>query len=152
MQWKRYEKRVAELVGGRRVPGSGCGYRKGDVWLDDWMLECKLTTKPTYNLTVHTLDKLAQQSLEVGLGAALIILFHRSYGVADMAAVVLERRGEYRPDWKSRRLSYQQLLDQQRLVSRYGEWRVITLEQFVEESQGERTHPTRGGTQVEGTG
>lgn len=41
--WERVEKIVANLIGGKRTPGSGNGHIKGDIVRDDIMIECKTT-------------------------------------------------------------------------------------------------------------
>ena len=90
--WLMHEERIAYHLNGRRVPGSGSGYRKGDIWIGkDWMIECKTTQKPKYRLSVTTLDKLAKQSLQAGLSAALLIIFHRGYTDFDRYPLVLTR-------------------------------------------------------------
>lgn len=111
------------------MPGSGAGYRKGDVWAGKWMIECKTTTRAHYTLSVNTLDKLAKQSLEADRSAALIIVFHQGYRQNRHAVLVLTQRGEFQPDWRSRRVTEAELIDN-RFVSRYGIWEGVSLESF----------------------
>ena len=43
----KQEQYIAELLGGRQQSKSGDNaYNKGDVITDDWIIECKTTTKP----------------------------------------------------------------------------------------------------------
>ncbi|GIV22000.1 MAG: hypothetical protein KatS3mg023_3751 [Armatimonadota bacterium] len=129
--WKLHEKRLAYLFGGKRVAGSGCGYRKGDIWIGkDWMVECKTTGKQQFRLTVNMLDKLAKQSLESGLSAALVVVFHHSYEHQQMLVLVLHRRREGDADWRSRIVSPGSLRPGETVLSRYGEWTVMDIEQF----------------------
>lgn len=129
--WKLHERRIAYLTGGRRVAGSGCGYRKGDVWIGkDWMIECKTTSKDRYTLSVNVLDKLAKQSMEAGLSAALVIAFHAGYDRYEYAVLVLERRGEFQPDWRTKRLSRQQMLELGEIYSRSALWLAMDEQQF----------------------
>ena len=49
---RRQEKRSAQQGGGRQVIASGAlPGRKGDVVLDNWMLECKTTSTTSYRFT-----------------------------------------------------------------------------------------------------
>jgi len=129
--WKLYEQRLAHLLGGQRVRGSGCGYRKGDVWVGkDWMVECKTTSKPTYTLTTRVLDKLAQESLLAGLSAALIIVFEQPQP-AEFVVLLLSKRGTFQPNWRSKRISGETLLAVPVLLSERAEWQPMTLDQFI---------------------
>lgn len=47
-----FEHYLEKISGISRTPGSGCGWRKGDLWLDDWLIESKHKTEdpPRFNL------------------------------------------------------------------------------------------------------
>ena len=132
--WRMHEERVAYRLNGKRVRGSGNGNRKGDVWVGkDWMIECKTTESGKYILNVKTLDKLAQQSLQAGLSAALVIVFHRSYVDFEMYVLVLERRLEdHHTDWKSITLTADRLRQGITLTSRYGVWVSTDFDRFMD--------------------
>ena len=66
---KKQEKTVAENLGGRRQPNSGATmFAKGDVTLDDWLLECKTKTKPSESITIHKewIEKNDKEALFIG--------------------------------------------------------------------------------------
>ena len=132
--WLMHEERIAYHLNGRRVPGSGSGKRKGDVWVGkDWMIEAKTTTRCSYILNIKTLDKIAQQSMMMGLCGALLIVFHRSYTDFVRFALVLERRCEnLSPDWRSISLTPEKLEVGIELSSRYGIWKSMTFSEFQE--------------------
>lgn len=49
----RQEKQVAKAVNGKQTINSGATpFYKGDVVTDDWMIECKTTTKPKQSFTI----------------------------------------------------------------------------------------------------
>lgn len=67
MDWKKAERAVELLTGGKLTPGSGNGRVKGDVCVggDDWCIEVKSTQRPA--MIVHrtwltTLEKLRFKS------------------------------------------------------------------------------------------
>lgn len=50
---KRQEKNVAKTLGGKQVANSGAtAFNKGDVTLDEWLLECKTKTKESDSFTI----------------------------------------------------------------------------------------------------
>ena len=66
---KKQEKTVAENLGGHRQPNSGATmFAKGDVTLDDWLLECKTKTKPSEQITIHKewIEKNDKEALFIG--------------------------------------------------------------------------------------
>lgn len=129
--WKLLEQRIAHLVGGRRTPASGAGTRKGDIWVNrDWMLECKATRASAFTLSIQMLDKLARQSFEAGMSAALIIAFFRGYSQMDVAVLCLERRGSFQPRWKTRKVTYEDLANIPVIVSKYAQWKTISLQEL----------------------
>lgn len=49
----RQEKKVAKELGGKKVANSGAtAFNKGDVILDDWLIECKTKTKESESFTI----------------------------------------------------------------------------------------------------
>lgn len=54
---QRQERRIADVMGGRRTPGSGNGIRKNDVRTDDLSLEMKYTGKKQYTLKASDLEQ-----------------------------------------------------------------------------------------------
>jgi len=61
---KLQERRAARDYGGTVSPGSGNGWiRKADVHADDYLIECKTTTKKTYSLSAETFNKLKFQAI-----------------------------------------------------------------------------------------
>jgi len=57
---KRQEKHIAKELGGRRQANSGAtAFQKGDVVLDDWLLEAKTctTVKKSFSIKREWLDK-----------------------------------------------------------------------------------------------
>jgi len=57
------EDRIAEAVGGKRVPGSGASqYAKGDVSEDDFLIECKLTEAGSLRVTQKWLEKITAEA------------------------------------------------------------------------------------------
>ena len=66
---KKQETTVAKDLGGQRQPNSGATmFAKGDVTLDDWLLECKTKTKKSESITIHKewIDKNNQEALFIG--------------------------------------------------------------------------------------
>ena len=49
----KQEKHVAKAVGGKQTANSGATmFSKGDVTLDDWLLECKTKTSPSQSISI----------------------------------------------------------------------------------------------------
>ena len=49
----KQEQYIAELLGGKQQSNSGAtAYNKGDVITDDWLIECKTTTKPKSSFSI----------------------------------------------------------------------------------------------------
>ena len=66
---KLQETAVAKGLGGQRQPNSGATmFAKGDVTLEDWLLECKTKTKKSESITIHKewLDKNDKEALFIG--------------------------------------------------------------------------------------
>lgn len=63
------EERVAKALGGKVVANSGAtAFNKGDVILDDWMIECKTVTKEREQVTIKKewIDKNKQEAIGSG--------------------------------------------------------------------------------------
>lgn len=80
---KKQEKKVAELIGGKRQPASGAfGLFKGDVCRDDekfpLLVECKRTTNNrSFRLELSHLTKITNEALNTGKHPALAVQFDR---------------------------------------------------------------------------
>lgn len=58
------EKRAAADYGGRIRPGSGNQWHsKGDVSSEDYLIECKTTTKASYSLRTDIMGKIMDEAL-----------------------------------------------------------------------------------------
>ena len=56
----KQEQYIAELLEGKQQSNSGAtAYNKGDVITDDWLIECKTTTKPksSFSIKKEWIDK-----------------------------------------------------------------------------------------------
>lgn len=56
----KQEQYIAELLSGRQQSNSGAtAFNKGDVITDDWLIECKTTTKPksSFSIKKEWIDK-----------------------------------------------------------------------------------------------
>ena len=63
------EKKVARELGGKQVANSGAAkFVAGDVVLDQWLIECKTTTKEqkTFSIKKEWLDKNKKEAFEIG--------------------------------------------------------------------------------------
>ena len=50
---KKQENAVAKAIGGKRTANSGATrFDKGDVRLDDWLIECKTKTQPSQSMSI----------------------------------------------------------------------------------------------------
>ena len=68
------EKSIAKELGGKAQPGSGNQFNaKGDVKLDDYLIEHKYTDKKSYSLNKDTFKKIEREAQEVGKCPAMII-------------------------------------------------------------------------------
>ena len=95
---RKQEKRVAERLGGRTVPGSGSGAVKGDVRLTGVLrLENKCTTKDAFRITRSMLEKIENAALQTGEVPAIQVEFidEESRRILHTVAVV----PEYVLDW-----------------------------------------------------
>lgn len=61
----RQETKVAKAIGGKKVVNSGAtSFNKGDVTLDNWLIECKTSTKnrESFTLKKEWFDKNKEES------------------------------------------------------------------------------------------
>ena len=66
---KKQENRVAKAVSGRRTANSGATkFQKGDVITDDWLIECKTSTreKESFSIKRDWLDKNEEEAFQMG--------------------------------------------------------------------------------------
>lgn len=66
---KKQETKIAEAIGGRRVPNSGaCAFAKGDVTADDWLIEAKTKTSHADSISIKKdwLEKNVSEALFMG--------------------------------------------------------------------------------------
>lgn len=65
----KQEKKVARYLNGKKIANSGATrFRKGDVELTDWLIECKTKTSPSKSFTVQKewLEKNKEESFAMG--------------------------------------------------------------------------------------
>ena len=65
----KQEKRVAKDLGGKRTPNSGATpWQKGDILLQNWLLECKtaMTEKQTFSVPKKWLKALPEEAFSAG--------------------------------------------------------------------------------------
>jgi hypothetical protein len=66
---KKQENLIAKELGGNRQPNSGATmFSKGDVVLDDWLIEAKTKTSPSSSMTIHRewLEKNEEEAFAMG--------------------------------------------------------------------------------------
>lgn len=66
---KRQENAVAKTLNGKRVANSGAtAFNKGDVTLNNWLIECKTTTSPKKSFTIQKnwLEKNKEEAFAMG--------------------------------------------------------------------------------------
>ena len=64
----KQEKHVAKAVGGKQTANSGATmFSKGDVTLNDWLLECKTKTSPSQSISIKKewLDKIEEEAFSM---------------------------------------------------------------------------------------
>jgi hypothetical protein len=72
---KKQEEKIAEIIGGKVVPGSGStDFKKGDVENKYSLIECKTLAKPRLSHTIkkNDLEKIQQQAFEAGKEIAVL--------------------------------------------------------------------------------
>jgi len=73
---KKQEKQVAKELGGRTTKNSGATpFSKGDVFTDDYLVECKTKTSPSSQITIKKewLEKLNAESLFMGKNGSVLV-------------------------------------------------------------------------------
>jgi hypothetical protein len=83
------EEEWAERIGGRRVPGSGSGPRKGDVESGVWRLECKTTGKKSFTVTREMIQKIEEAALAHGETPAIIVEFNDGNGKKEIEVAII---------------------------------------------------------------
>lgn len=74
--WESAEIKVARLIGGKRVPGSGCGKsKKGDVVSPVFCAEVKQTSRPSLAFKVGWLEKCVADAHGRGLKPLFAVEF-----------------------------------------------------------------------------
>lgn len=75
------ERKVAEELGGRPTPNSGGidGF-KGDVSLEEYLIECKFTGRKAYSLPVAELNKASREAFEADKEPLMIIRIDKGVG------------------------------------------------------------------------
>jgi len=85
----QHEKDLADKLGGLRQPMSGAlAHRKGDIKLDDWLLDSKQTDANTILVTTKDLTKITEESTGEGLLPGLILTLKTPIHVSSEWAVV----------------------------------------------------------------
>ena len=88
----KQEKQVAKSLGGKQVVNSGATpFYKGDVLLDDWLIECKTTTstqKASFSIRKEWLEKNREEAFAMNkLYSALAF----DYGDGDTFYIIDEK-------------------------------------------------------------
>lgn len=79
---RNQERRVAEMLGGSRVPLSGANERmKGDISSADLLIEAKYTAKESLSIKREWLEKIAMEAMAVGKTPALSFSFDQSSAI-----------------------------------------------------------------------
>jgi len=75
MDWRTAEAKVAIKTGGKITPGSGCGSKKGDVWINkgSYVIEVKYTEKDFINIERNWIDKMMKEHPEKDLCLVVFI-------------------------------------------------------------------------------
>lgn len=104
---QKSEELTGKRLAAKQVPGSGAieGF-KGDLYRDEYMIECKSTIKLTMGLKLEWLRKVAKEAREAGLRPALHLAFVQGNGApvkdgtwimmreVDFQQLMAEARGE----------------------------------------------------------
>ena len=71
-QSQKHEKRIAKMLGGKKTAASGAFWSmKGDVRMDDFLIEHKWTGKKTFTLKSDVLEKIITEAILDGRTPAL---------------------------------------------------------------------------------
>ena len=73
---KIQEARTARDFGGRTTPASGSQWHsKGDVKTNNWLIECKTTSKLSYSLKAETWHKIWTEAISEGRDPIMVLDF-----------------------------------------------------------------------------
>lgn len=91
---KKQENLIAKELGGKRQPNSGATmFSKGDVQLDDWLIEAKTKTSPSDSMTVKRewLEKNQEEAFAMGKShSALIFDFGDTHYPQEYVVITIE--------------------------------------------------------------
>ena len=79
----KQEEYVANLLGGKKVSNSGAtNFAKGDLVTDNWLFECKTTTKPktSFSIKKDWIDKNFIERVEMGKPYSAIVYQYEEDG------------------------------------------------------------------------
>lgn len=86
----KQEKETAKKLKANLVSGSGCGKKKGDVFIDGVLrLECKTTEKKSFSLKREIVEKIQNAAIGSGEIPAVYIEFINDKGTPDMEVAVV---------------------------------------------------------------
>lgn len=87
----KQETHIAKELGGKKVSNSGATrFNKGDVVLDDWLIEAKtcVTPKKSFTLKKEWFDKNRKESLAMGKSYSALVF---DFGDGEQRYVISER-------------------------------------------------------------
>ena len=91
---KKQENLIAKELGGKRQPNSGAAmFAKGDVQLDNWLIEAKTKTSPSESMTIKKswLEKNEEEAFAMGKEhSALIFDFGDIHYPQEYVVITLE--------------------------------------------------------------
>lgn len=91
---KKQENLIAKELGGKRQPNSGAAmFAKGDVQLNDWLIEAKTKTSPSESMTIkrNWLEKNEEEAFAMGKQhSALIFDFGDTHYPQEYVVITLE--------------------------------------------------------------
>ncbi len=99
-RYEEAEKLVAQVTGGKLVPGSGCGKRKGDVTYQNYAFEVKQTDKDVLSIQKHWLDKLER---EHPFQECVLVIF---FGLVGFPYYRVRRVHDKYSPWKTLNVTY----------------------------------------------
>ena len=88
---KRQEQKVAKTLGGRRVANSGATkFSKGDVTLQDWLIECKTCTEPrkSFSIKKEWFDKNKEEAFAMNKSYSAVAI---DFGDGEQHYIIDER-------------------------------------------------------------
>ena len=87
----KQENKVAKAIGGKKVANSGAtSFNKGDVALDNWLIECKTSTKnrESFTLKKEWFDKNKEESFAMHKDYSALVF---DFGDGEQHYVINER-------------------------------------------------------------